>query len=384
MNITQSNSSSDSISEHVQDDADREDSCYPTDELVGLRLPHASTVYIWRMPYWKRPIIRRFLEGCTVYFVRTTKKIKPGALVLLWGSRVIPSGLAPNHSIIRVEDGFLRSVGLGAELTRPLSWVIDTRGIYYDKTRPSDLEHLLQHFDFTPQLIERAGHLHQRLLKHGITKYNIQGTTWKPAAHDGKRIILVPGQVESDASIAFGAQDIRSNLALVQAVRAKNPDAWLIYKPHPDVVAGLRPHGINENYIHQYCDEYLEHVSMDQVLRCADEVHVMTSLSGFEALLRGKTVTCYGMPFYAGWGLTTDINVVFRRTRTLTLHELIAGSLLLYPSYISWSKGKRVSVEEALDELVWQKENESNGRIRVISRAFYRKVLRLAQLMTLY
>lgn len=33
----------------------------------------------------------------------------------------------------------------------------------------------------------------------------------------------------------------------------------------------------------------------------------MTSTLGFEALLRGKPVTCLGMPFYAGWGLTRDL-----------------------------------------------------------------------------
>lgn len=102
----------------------------------------------------------------------------PGAMVLWWGAGALPLGLALNHPIIRVEDGFLRSVGLGAELTRPLSWVMDTRGIYYDATRPSDLEHLLQHVVFSSHLIKCAVHLHQRLLEHGITKYNLRGQSF--------------------------------------------------------------------------------------------------------------------------------------------------------------------------------------------------------------
>ncbi|MBA4696406.1 MAG: beta-3-deoxy-D-manno-oct-2-ulosonic acid transferase [Legionella sp.] len=349
-----------------------------------LRLPKDATIYIWRMSFWKRPIIRRFLEGHRIYFVRTAKKIKPGSCVLLWGSQPVPLGLNPNHLIIRVEDGFLRSVGLGADLTRPISWVIDTRGIYYDSTCPSDLEYLLQHCNFAPDLIKRAVDLHQRLIKQGITKYNIQGKIWQPKAPDGKRIILVPGQVESDASITYGAGKIRSNLALVQEVRKQNPDAWIIYKPHPDVVAGLRCKGANEHHIPLYCDEYLKDVSIDQALNYAHEVHVITSLAGFEGLLRGKRVTCYGMPFYAGWGLTLDVNSISRRTRILTIQELVVASLLLYPTYISWIKKKRVSAEEALNELILHQEKKGGGKVRVFCKVFFRKILQLSQFVELY
>jgi len=66
-----------------------------------------------------------------------------------------------------------------------------------------------------------------------------------------------------------------------------------------------------------------------------DEVHVNTSLTGFEALLRHKPVTTYGVPFYAGWGLTTDLGPVpSRRNATRTLDELVAAALLLYPRYL--------------------------------------------------
>lgn len=45
---------------------------------------------------------------------------------------------------MRVEDGFLRSKGLGAELIAPLSLVLDDLGIYYDPTRSSRLEELIR------------------------------------------------------------------------------------------------------------------------------------------------------------------------------------------------------------------------------------------------
>jgi capsular polysaccharide export protein len=66
----------------------------------------------------------------------------------------------------------------------------------------------------------------------------------------------------------------------------------------------------------------------------ADELHCLTSLAGFEALLRGKPVTVHGQPFYAGWGLTTDLAPIPRRRRRLDLEELVAGVLIAYPRYI--------------------------------------------------
>ncbi|MEI4908144.1 capsular polysaccharide biosynthesis protein, partial [Klebsiella pneumoniae] len=66
-----------------------------------------------------------------------------------------------------------------------------------------------------------------------------------PAGHR----ILVPGQVEDDASIIRGGGAVRSNLGLLQAARAANPTARLIYKPHPDVEAGLRKGAISADQL---------------------------------------------------------------------------------------------------------------------------------------
>jgi capsular polysaccharide export protein len=162
----------------------------------------------------------------------------------------------------------------------------------------------------------------------------------------------VPGQVETDASILTGSIDIRTNLALLQAVRAARPDAWIVYKPHPDVVAGLRGRGADEAKASRFCDEILTEGSMHDLLLRVDEVHVLTSLSGFEALLRHKPVVCWGHPFYAGWGLTQDSHPHPRRTRRLQLDELVAGALLRYPVYLSARTGQRCTPEEAVEELL--------------------------------
>ncbi len=72
-------------------------------------------------------------------------------------------------------------------------------------------------------------------------------------------------------------------------------------------------------------------VSTAALLSEIDELHTLTSLAGFEALLRGRRVVVYGRPFYAGWGLTTDLAQI-DRGRRLTLEELVAGALILYPA----------------------------------------------------
>lgn len=112
----------------------------------------------------------------------------------------------------------------------------------------------------------------------------------------------MPGQVEDDASIRLGAGAERTNLALLARVRAENPDAVLIYKPHPDVEAGLRPGLIAESRLAGLADVVARNTGADALMAQVDEVWTMTSTLGFEALLRGLPVTTLGAPFYAGWG----------------------------------------------------------------------------------
>jgi capsular polysaccharide export protein len=180
---------------------------------------------------------------------------------------------------------------------------------------------------------------------------------WKRPDAGRQRVILVPGQVETDASIRFGAPGIAANRDLLQTVREANRDAHVVYKPHPDVVAGLRARGRGEGEVRRWCDEVVTDVSMREMLQAVDEVHVLTSLAGFEALLRCRGVTCYGHPFYAGWGLTHDIVPVDRRSRRLSLSMLVAGALILYPTYVSRTTGRFIAPEQAVDELVAWRES---------------------------
>jgi capsular polysaccharide export protein len=306
---------------------------------------------------WKRRHVRTFLQPSAVRFVRQPRQLprsSPPPTAATWGVRIPDEAFPPGTRILRLEDGFLRSVGLGIDLTTPLSWVKDSRGIYYDATRPSDLEHLLACHDFTASLRDRAKALRQRIVDGGLTKYNVGRSVWQPPAGD-RPVILVPGQVETDASIALGSSGIRTNTDLLQAVREARPQSYLVYKPHPDVEAGLRRRGATESLAANFCDEVVRDADMNSLLLQVDEVHTMTSLAGFEGLLRGKKVVTYGMPFYAGWGLTSDIGMIpttaARRQRRLELPELVAGALILYPLYAGLVSRQIVPPEVALQEL---------------------------------
>lgn len=259
---------------------------------------------------------------------------KPNLLV--WSSRINDDFKARHRDHIaalwRMEDGFIRSVGLGVDLTQPLSLVIDRQGIYYDPSQPSELETLLNTADFSDDLLERAAQLRERLVALKLSKYNVPGkeAIELPA---NKHIILVPGQVESDASIATGSPEISTNSALLNAVRDTNPDAFIVYKAHPDVITGARIGALDTNAKRLY-DLDASHIDITVLLARVDAVHTMSSLTGFEALLRRRQVCTYGLPFYAGWGLTQDAMHCPRRNRVLSLDALVAGTLLLYPSYV--------------------------------------------------
>jgi len=320
-----------------------------------MRERFPKKVYAHGFSTWKRPIVQDFCQGSVVHFVNSVNIIPPHETLLLWGKKSVIGNLDPEINILRLEDGFIRSVGLGADLIRPLSWVIDPRGIYYDAHKISMLEQILEYHQFTPEIIERARILRERIVANGLTKYNLVGPRWnKPESV--RSIILVPGQVESDASIKYGAHKINTNMDLLRLVRAEHPHAYLIYKPHPDVIARLRQSSQNENQARQWCDEIIIDTPINQLLDVIDEVHVITSLTGFEALLRGKKVVTYGLPFYAGWGLTNDIENIQRRTRRLTIDELVAGALILYPTYVSRVTKRFTTAERALEELLeWRK-----------------------------
>ncbi|RYD32923.1 MAG: hypothetical protein EOP85_21260 [Verrucomicrobiaceae bacterium] len=242
---------------------------------------------------------------------------------------------------VRVEDGFIRSKGLGASFNFPYSWVLDRTGIYFDGGAPSDLENLFNK-GFSESELAEARELIAVLREKRLTKYNLtgDGVSLDRSLVNGRKVILVPGQVEADASIAFGSPEVKSNIELLRRVRAAEPDAFLIFKAHPDLVAGARHGSVLPGGFSEASDLAVTEGNVLDWLDVCDEVHTMTSTVGFEALIREKPVVTYGMPFYGGWGLTTDRLECPRRQRRLTLEELVCGALMKYPRYLNPATGE--------------------------------------------
>ncbi len=294
------------------------------------------------MRLWKRPALQGFFGHYRR--VRFADTAQDGRRLMAWASAAAPPGA------VRVEDGLLRSRGLGAELVPPLSLVLDDLGIYYDPTRESRLERLIARSCTLDACARtRARDLIERICAAGLTKYNLEGSGLPEDLPTGRRI-LVPGQVEDDASIRLGAGDIRTNGALLQAVRTQNPGAVILYKPHPDVEAGLRPGALPD--AQALADAVLAGADPARLLAQVDEVWTMTSGLGFEALLRGLPVTCAGAPFYAGWGLTRDLgDVPARRQARPDVISLAHAVLVDYPRYRDPESGLPCPPEVVLDRL---------------------------------
>jgi len=362
-----------------------------------MRQKTSGRLFCFGFTLWKRNYIRAFLQSPEneIYFIRSAKQaIKKGFSasdkIICWSSkdRTEPLNLSQQFDvpIHYMEDGFIRSVGIGSDLTAPASLVLDSRGTYYDPSAWSDLEVMLQEYDFDDALLARAEKLRNYLLETEVSKYNagtpLPMNVISPRA--GQTIILIPGQVEDDASIQAGCIDICTNSQLIVAVRDSNPDAYIIFKPHPDVVSGNRKGAVNDALVAEHCDLMLDDVSVTDCLGIADEVHTMTSLVGFEGLMRHLKVVCYGLPFYSNWGLTQDRHYLKRRNphqnNKKTLNELIAATLILYPRYINWQTGAFTTPEfivQQINERIEQQGGKQANKMSVVSR----KLLQARQLI---
>ena len=91
----------------------------------------------------------------------------------------------------------------------------------------------------------------------------------------------------------------------------------------------------------------------------------------------------HGQPFYAGWGLTEDRDPLLRRTRRLTIDELVAATLILYPGYVSLTTGLFTTPERVLDELkAWRMRGASRlPAWRRLWRGMKRMTLQLGSLL---
>ena len=224
-------------------------------------------IYAFHISDWKRNLFVDFFgKGKFVKFVPFKNipkklideiKLHPERDLFIWGMN-LPEELNSCHNKkYFIEDGFIRSVGLGAEHTLPFSLTVDTKSLYLDSRVETDLELMIKNFNPEKEknIVLRARQNIEEIIKLGISKYN----NCKPIdistiyGQKTKKRILVIGQVEDDASIIYGSKKKFNNNDLVFTARLENPDAEIYYKPHPDVLAGKRKELSNPNEVKNIC-----------------------------------------------------------------------------------------------------------------------------------
>ncbi len=363
------------------------DALTAADQLAFRRkrfLANDTPVVGYRIARWKRRAVTTMLDGPAgpPRFVNrlasaTAIARQNRGAIAAWGIGAVRlrRRLAPQSiPVIAVEDGFLRSVGLGAAFVEPLSLVFDRTGLYFDPTGPSDVETMLREAEISPQEAAEARALAGRIRAERITKYNIAAKQ-VPAISvpPGREVVLVPGQVADDWAVTVGRPaafppGANVNAILLERARAANPQAYVIFKPHPDVEqlgrAGALDAGHESN-----ADVIARNTALDTILPLANRIETYSSLAGFEALLRGLHVAVHGLPFYAGWGLTEDRVDAPRRGRPRSLDELVAVALIRYPRY--WDPVSRLCCppEVVLDRIAEGRGQGQSRRQRLLAWA---------------
>jgi capsular polysaccharide export protein len=295
-------------------------------------------------PWWRRPYVKPYLFTFSpkLSFSYKRSSIKTTDRVILWGKQ--PKQLFA-QKVMRMEDGFLDSKSPSVNLSFPYSLVLDWRGVYYNAHQPSDLESILNHFNINQELVRRAQALRKLILNQ--RPKNSQTDHLPKDWQTHKNRILVVGQADNDPSIKFGST-IRTNKELLQKVRADYPGAFIIYRPPAHTKQGF----LTDKELTTLCDNVMiPDQSLQTAFNHVQHICTRTSLVGFEALLRQKSVVTYGQPFYANWGLTEDRFPLDRRVKKRTLDELVAAVYIVYPSYFDWDTGLLCEPEDIIERL---------------------------------
>ncbi|AIJ47449.1 hypothetical protein O987_16675 [Comamonas testosteroni TK102] len=300
---------------------------------------------------WKWGFVSKYFEGSkAIFFKRKASSYEiyqsiqnfpvPVKKIVVWGyndPRFFSFFIKKMKlNVLRMEDGFLRSFDLGASHATPYSLIVDGVGLYFDPRSESEIERLLNSYEFTKKNIDDSRECLKLLHDLKLSKYNSQGIIQRDEVdYKFSRRVAVIGQVDGDQSIRLGNINRWSIEQLIKLAKFENPDAEIIYRPHPDVYNGFQKSILKKRRVAKYCTIVSPTSNQIEFLNSVDHVYTITSLSGLEALLLGKKVTVVGQPFYAGWGLTDDRVEVPRRNRSLKLEELFYAIYLKYPRYLA-------------------------------------------------
>lgn len=257
------------------------------------------------------------------------------------------------------ENSFIRSAYCWALGEIPLKFsdahsFIISNIMYFDAINVNDWEKTLQdkNFKLDEAQKQRARKLINKIVENNLTKYNHQPILEPKIGRDGAKKVLVIDQAYRDMSIQKGLGNDYTFENMLKSAIEENPDADIIVKTHPDVMQRTR-----QGYYQGLKSEGRVHVLTDPInpislIKYSDKVYVCSSQFGFEALMCGKEVHTFGMPFYAGWGLTKDRINFKRRTAQRSLEEVFYVAYIMYSYWVNPKKKCRCEIEEALDYII--------------------------------
>lgn len=333
--------------------------------IEGLAAPHVPALAVANITIMQLPGLANLLGGRLLPWRRMGFFPRQATHTVGWGrklSGVRAQRVAQSKGLgcYLLEDGFLRSYGTGDRFP-PLSIVVDDVGIYYDSTRPSALELLLNSgVDVLEGCGSEVAHAKALILQHGLSKYNHAPTANALPLPTGCRAsaprVLVVDQTFGDVSVSLGGANEQTFQAMLSAALLRHPDAIIYVKTHPEVSGGQK-----KGYLTDVRDEgrvvaLRELAQPLSLISQMDHVYVVSSTMGFEALLAGKPVTCFGMPWYAGWGATHDEQKCSRRTRVRSVDELFAAAYLHYARYLNPATFQRGSILDVIHWLLRQRD----------------------------
>ncbi|MBQ8706683.1 MAG: hypothetical protein IJ523_01180 [Succinivibrionaceae bacterium] len=274
-----------------------------------------------------------------------------------------------------LEDGLIKSVSSGyrSDDEEILSLVLDRKGIYYDASCPSSLEELMVDSAwFDEDCRETAEELIMVIVDNRIVKYNVTLAPKPDCAPDlpdekrDRRVLLID-QTRDDASISLGNASARTFERMLREAIDKFGKENVFVREHPNVTSGLAKGYFSKDDLQKAgVNVITAHMASIDLLLKFSEVYVVTSGTGFEALMCGCRVTCFGEPFYSGYGLTVDMqtSVRARRMDTMkrkaTLQLLVAAVFCRYSIFVNPKLHRICAPMEAIQYIIARKKAAAN------------------------
>jgi capsular polysaccharide export protein len=290
----------------------------------------------------------------------------------------LQTALRDDAEVVLMEDGFIRSCDTWCGKSIPrykeaYSILFDTSAYYFDATRISNLEKMLNDFDLviTDEQRAEARRLIDKIVKNKVSKYNHQPINIPLIGRLGVPKVLVVDQSYGDFSIKLGLADDITFEKMLQKAIAENPEADIIVKTHPDTIAGKR--GEKKGYYqdlqeHDNIYKMTEPINPYSLMDVCDKVYVCTSQFGIEALMTGKEVHVFGMPFYAGWGLTIDEQHLERRTNMRTIEELFYIFYCMYTHWVDPESQSITTIDKVIDKMILLREKYQRDPNKAVAR----------------